>query len=102
MIRSYHWCWLDAGNVGSSSIFSHRYPNGCERPIAFASKLISKQEQHRATLDKKAAAIVFGFRKFYQYVYGNRVTLKTDHEPIKFIFRDNNHLSTMIQSRLIR
>lgn len=83
-------------------MLSHRFPDGSERPIAFASKLIPKNELHRAILDKKAGAIVFGFRKFYQYVFGARIILKTDHEALKFIFGSNKNLSIMIQSRLMR
>lgn len=62
----------DASNIGLSVILSHRYGDGSERPIAFASKLIPKQELHRTIIDKEAAAIVFGFKKFYQYLYGAR------------------------------
>ena len=55
-----------------------------------------------AILDEEAGAIIFGFRKFYQYVYGDNIILKTDHEPLKFLFGSNKNLSIMIQSRLIR
>lgn len=91
----------NASNVCLSAILSHRYPDGSELPIAYASKLIPKQELHRAILDKEAAAIVFGFRKFYQYLHVAKIILNTDHEPLKYIFGINKHLSIMIQSRLL-
>ena len=70
-------------------------------PIAFASKIIPKGELHRAIIDKEAGAIIFGFKKFYHFIYGHHIILKTDHEPLKFIF-GNQKVNTMIHSRLQR
>lgn len=53
-------------------------------------------------MDEDAVGIVFGFRKFYRYIYGAEIILKTDHEHLKFIFGNNKLLSSMIQTRLLR
>lgn len=37
-------------------------------------------------IDKEAYAIIFGIKKFYQYLYENRFTLITDHRPLIKIF----------------
>lgn len=57
-----------ASQYGISAILSHRFRDGSERRIAFASKVIPKNVLHRAIIDKEAGAIVFEFKKFYQYI----------------------------------
>ncbi|XP_046749823.1 uncharacterized protein K02A2.6-like [Diprion similis] len=91
----------DASDCGMSAILSHRTPEG-DKPIAYASKTLSKSERNYAIIDKKARAIIFGVTKFYDYIYGTTFTLRTDHQPLVRIFGPGKGIPIMAARRLQR
>lgn len=57
------------------------------KPVAYASKALTPAETNYPQIEKEAAAIRFGCRKFHQYVYGKELTVETDHKPLESIFK---------------
>ena len=57
------------------------------RPIAFASKSLSKAEKKYAQIEKELYAILFGCKRFHQYVYGHKIMVQTDHKPLESIMK---------------
>ena len=54
-------------------------------PVCYGSKKLSSAERNYSTIEKECLAIVWGFKRFYLYLYGVPFVLQTDHEPLKYM-----------------
>ncbi|XP_048488048.1 uncharacterized protein LOC105383898 isoform X1 [Plutella xylostella] len=95
---------VDASPTGLGGVLSQIASDGEERPLAYASRSLSTSEKNYSQIQKEATAIVFGVKKFHQYLYGRQepFILKTDHRPLLSIFGKKNGISVMAASRLQR
>lgn len=92
----------DDSYYGIGSVLSHKFPNGDEKPIAYASYTLTESERGYYQLEKEALSILFSIKHFHQYFYIKHFILKTDHKPLTFIFGPTDGISQMTANRLQR
>ena len=64
------------------------------QPVCYASRALTDTESRYAQIEKEMLAITWACDKFDQYLYGrDTVTVETDHEPLKSVFKKEIHKS---------
>ena len=92
----------DASAQDLGAVLSHQFKDGPERPISYASRTLSKAEQNYSQIEKEALSIIFGLKKFHQYLYGWKFLLVTDHQPLVKIFEPKTGISSVVAGQLQR
>ena len=70
--------YCDASSYGLGACLMHIIGRQ-EKPVAYASRVLTQAEINYAQIEREALAIVFAVKKFHQYLCGRPFTLVTDH-----------------------
>ncbi len=73
---------VDASGVGLGAVVMQ-----ADQPVAYGSRTLTACERRYANIERELLAILWGTQKFHTYLYGRRVTVKTDHKPLETIFK---------------
>ena len=90
----------DASPYGVGEVLLYITEEGKDQPITFASISLVPAEKNYSQLDKEALAIIFGFKKFHQYVFGRIFTICFDHKPLLRIFSESKVTPVMASARI--
>ena len=72
-------------------------------PIAYASRALRGTESPYAQIEEETLAIVFSVEKCYDFTFGRRTVVHTDHKPLESIFAKPLHRAPKrLQGMLIR
>ena len=79
----------DASNEGIGAVLS-QVINGKEKVISYASRALNKAEKNYCVTRKELLAVVVFLKQFRQYLYGQKITVSTDHGALQWLlnFRD--------------
>ena len=91
--------YCDASPHGVGACLMH-IVDGVERPVAYASRTLSAAEQNYAQIEREALGIIFGVKRFNQYLYGREFTLVTDHRPLCTLFGHTHGVCPLAAARM--
>ena len=61
------------------------------KPIAYASCALTETQQRYSQIERETLAIVFGCSKFNNFIFGQHVTVESDHKPLQSIHKKGIH-----------
>jgi len=80
----------DASDIAVGCCLSQKTNDGQEQPLAFASVKLTETQTRWSTIEKEAYAVVYALQQFEHIVFGSKIHLFTDHNPLQYIINNNN------------
>ena len=91
----------DASPYGIGTVLSHSGEDRTKlRLVAFASCTLAPAERNYSQLEREGLALVYGVKRFNQFLYDRRFTILSDHKPLEGIFHSSRQLSYMSTARI--
>lgn len=89
----------DASNYALGAVLSQGVI-GKDRPVAFASRTLSRTEENYSAIEKELLAIDWATRYFRPYLFGRKFILYTDHQPLTYALNLKTPNARLVKWRL--
>jgi len=77
---------VDASDIAVGAVLLQEDGDGVLHPICYSSTKFKPHQKSYATIEKEALSIIIALEKFSVYVdNGRKLTVFTDHNPLKFV-----------------
>lgn len=86
----------DASDIAIGAVLSQK-----GRPISYASRTLNSAERNYHTLEKELLAIVWSVKYFRPYLYGRKFLVRTDHQPLKWLYSLKEPNSRIIRWKIM-
>ncbi|KAF2880237.1 hypothetical protein ILUMI_25937 [Ignelater luminosus] len=92
----------DASQTGMSGVLSHIMPDGTEKMVACVSRTFTKAKLNYSTVHREALACIFAVKKFADYVFGQKFTIRTDQRALIAILGNTKETNQTYANKLKR
>ena len=75
---------------------------GRSAPLPLATRTLTPSEKNYPQIEREALALLFGVKRFHQYLYGCKFCLITDHKPLTAILAADKAIPSLAAARLQR
>ena len=76
---------VDASKTAVGGVLHQEQHDGTVRPVSYCSYALSPPQQNWEPYSQETFALVLSVRKWHPYLFGNRFTFRSDHDPLKNI-----------------
>jgi transposase InsO family protein len=90
----------DACDSGIGGVLSQCI-EGVEKPVQFLSRTLNHTERKYATTHKECLAIIWCIEECRHYLIGNRFTIRTDHNALKWLMSVKDHNAQLMRWALM-
>ncbi|GFU93959.1 retrovirus-related Pol polyprotein from transposon 17.6 [Trichonephila clavipes] len=77
----------DASDYDVGCCLTQQDTEGIYRPIAFPSQKFNATQKSWASIEKEAWTVLYGLNKFDKRIYGAKMEIISDHNPLKYLYQ---------------